>query len=102
LLGAPLAAIVLALMAVVGARLASGANSPAFSRDVEIACYSSGPLLVAAVPLYGAPIVFWWFISAAIAIASARPEGTRMLVGIATIVGFAIPIGAGFAILILS
>jgi hypothetical protein len=102
LLGAPLAAIVLALMAVVGARLASGENSPAFSRDVEIACYSSGPLLVAAVPLYGGPIVFWWFIAAAIAIASARPEGTRMLVGIATIVGFAIPIGAGFAILILS
>ncbi|MEY3143499.1 MAG: hypothetical protein RLY21_1992 [Planctomycetota bacterium] len=101
-IGAPLAAIVLTLLAVVGARLVSSENAPPFSRDVEMACYSSGPLLIAAVPMYGLPIVAWWFIAAAIAIANARPEGTRMLVGIATVVGFCVPIGVGIVILLLS
>ena len=102
LIGAPIGAVVLMIAAVIAARLVSGENSPAFSRDVEIACYSSGPLLVAAVPLYGAPIAAWWFVAGGIALAGARPEGTRMLVGVAAIVGFLVPVGVAIVIAILS
>lgn len=91
-LGSVVAAGVLLLPAVIAARLVSMNRSPAFSRDVEIVCYASGPLALSAIPFVGSVIVFWWFVASAIALAHARPEGGRFFVGTAAVIGFLSPL----------
>lgn len=102
LVAAPAVAMLLGLLAVGAARLATPRASPAFVRDVEVACYSSGPLLVAAVPVYGAPLLLWWFVAACVALAYARPEGSRGPAAIGAAGGFLLPIAAVIAIAIIS
>lgn len=102
LVAAPAVAMLLGLLAVGAARLVTPRASPAFVRDVEVACYSSGPLLVAAVPFYGAPLLLWWFVAACVALAYARPEGSRGPAAIGAAGGFLLPIAAVIAIAIIS
>jgi hypothetical protein len=99
---APAVAMLLGLVAVCAARLLTPRASPTFVRDVEIACYSSGPLLVAALPVYGAPLVLWWFVAVCIALACARPEGSRPLAAIGAAGGFLLLIAAGIALVIVA
>lgn len=99
---APVVAFVLGLIAVGCARLVTPAASPPFGRDVEIACYSSGPLLLAAVPAYGSPLVLWWFIAACVGLAYARPPGSRAIAAIGAAGGFLVTIAAAVALAIVS
>jgi hypothetical protein len=88
LLGAPTAAALLAVSAVLGARLASRGDSPPITRDIEIVCYSSGPLAFSAVPVVGAAAYIWWMVAAVIAIAPSRPAESRAIVTVAAVAGF--------------
>lgn len=102
LVAAPVVAMSLGLISVGGARLVTPGASPSFTRDVEVACYASGPLVVAAVPFYGAPLLLWWFVSACVALAYARPEGSRALAAIGAAGGFLLPIAVAVAIAIVA
>ena len=92
-------AVVASVVAVACARLVSPIGSPAIGRDIETACYSSGPLALSVVPVLGTVAIVWWFVAASIALAGGRPPGGRVLVGIAAAIGFILPSIAAFLLL---
>lgn len=92
-------AMVAAGCAIVAARLVSPIGSPSLSRDIETVCYASGPLALAVVPVLGMFGIVWWFVAASVALAAGRPEGGRVLVGLAAAVGFTAPSIAGAVLL---
>lgn len=64
---------------------------PTLLGDFAIVCYTSGPLVATAIPLYGTPVLIWWLVAAAIGLTSARPNSSRLSVVIATVAGFLLP-----------
>ena len=100
---APVALAIIALSAASFARIVPrvASHRPAtIADDFAIICYSAGPLVVAAIPLYGTPIFVWWLIAAAFAVAEARPPSVRLGTGVAVLAGFIFPLLALVALVV--
>lgn len=88
---APVAASACVASAALFARFAGQREEGGYAKDIETACYASGPLLAIAVPGYGWVLLPWWFVAASIALAYARPQGNRLAAGILACIGFVVP-----------
>ena len=62
-----------------------------FTRDVEMICYASGPLLGTAIPLYGLPIYLWWAVSSILALSADEPKHREVSATGAVIAALVLP-----------